>query len=202
MDQQGNSQALTHAGRESSPPLEQLLAEIQAESEGQEGPGSADGTKASSEDRHHGAEQYIRFVLDGVHFAVPLKRSLEVGRLPGITPLPNLPSWVSGISNIRGEVVSLIDLKCFFGRCASSGMGGEHMILLYTPQVKVGVRVDHLMGIVSLSDAESKVTLNPFTHGDTTPYLSGVVATDDELLYLLDVEKLLMSAKMNSFQRA
>jgi len=62
--------------------------------------------------------------------------------------------------------------------------------------------VDHLMGIVSLSDTDSKVTSNPFTHGDTTPYLSGVVATDDELLYLLDVEKLLASSKMNSFQRS
>lgn len=202
MDQQENSQALANAGTGSSPPLEQLLAEIQAESAGQEAQGGADSTPASPPEAHCDAEQYIRFVLDGVHFAVPLKRSLEVGRLPGITPLPNLPSWVSGISNIRGEVVSLIDLKCFFGRGASSGMAGEHMVLLYTPQLKVGVRVDHLMGIVSLSDADSKVTTNPFTHGDTTPYLSGVVATDDALLYLLDVEKLLTSVKMNSFQRA
>ena len=199
MDEQGKCGARTPVNDGGSPPLGQLLAEIESEAESTM---SAQGLVESADASAVGTEQYIRFVLDGVHFAIPLKRSLEVGRLPAFTPLPNLPAWVSGISNVRGEVVSLVDLKLFFGRGPSTGSSGRNMILLHTPTIKVGVRVDHLLGIVSLSDAESRESTNPFTHGDITPYLFGVVPTDASLLYLLDVEKLLTSEKMNCFRRA
>ena len=199
MDERGKYGAGTPENDGGSPPLEQLLAEIESESESTAG---SPGVVAPEDAPVAGAEQYIRFVLDGVHFAIPLKRSLEVGRLPAFTPLPNLPAWVSGISNVRGEVVSLVDLKLFFGRGPSTGTSGRNMILLHTPTIKVGVRVDHLLGIVSLSEADSRVSANPFTHGDITPYLFGVVPTDASLLYLLDVEKLLSSEKMNCFRRA
>ena len=59
--------------------------------------------------------QYILLTLEKIFFALPLSGALEIGRSPDITVLPNLPNWVLGISNIRGEIVSFINLKTFFG---------------------------------------------------------------------------------------
>lgn len=197
MDERDTGQIGTSVDAGGSPPLEALLADIESEAAGSEHLGSGPAPAV----RDDAGAQYIRFVMDGVHFAVPLESALEVGRLPGITPLPNLPAWVSGISNIRGEVVSIVDLKHFFGRGGSTGGAGANMVLLQSSHLKVGFRVDRLMGIVTLAGSDAKVTANPFTKGDITPYLSGVVATGESLLYLLDVEALLTSEKMNGFQR-
>ncbi|SCY06432.1 chemotaxis protein CheW [Desulfoluna spongiiphila] len=199
MDDQESNRPAPMAGNEGSPPLEELLAEMTAAEPERafHGEGAGD-----PEERGGESEPYIRFRVDGVHFAVPLKHALEVGKLPGVTPLPNLPGWVSGISNIRGDVVSIVDLKAFFGRSPSAPPAGGSMILLQTHHLKVGFRVDRLDGIASLSEGEWTVSSNPFTKGDITPYLAGVAATGDSLLYLLDVKALLTSSRMNSFRKA
>ncbi|VFQ43192.1 chemotaxis protein CheW [Desulfoluna butyratoxydans] len=190
------------AGSDTSPPLDELLAEMGAEEP--EGSFSSEktGPFREPEAAQADSEPYIRFRMDGVHFAVPLGCALEVGRLPKVTPLPNLPGWVSGISNIRGDVVSMVDLKAFFGRGPSASPAGGSMVVLHAHHLKVGVRVDRLEGMVSLAEGAWKVSSNPFTRGDITPYLAGVAATGDSLLYLLDVKALLTSDRMNSFRKA
>ena len=65
--------------------------------------------------------QYISLALEKTSFALPLSSALEIGRRPDITPLPNLPNWVLGISNIRGEIISFINLKVFFGISSTGG---------------------------------------------------------------------------------
>ena len=61
-----------------------------------------------------GMEQYVCFHLDNILLALLLSKALEIGQKPDITPLPNLPDWVLGVSNIRGEIISIVDLKGFF----------------------------------------------------------------------------------------
>jgi len=202
MDEQESNRPGPVAGNEGSPPLEELLAEMTAAESERAFHREEIGVPGDPEERGGDSKPYIRFRVDGVHFAVPLKHALEVGKLPGVTPLPNLPAWVSGISNIRGDVVSIVDLKAFFGRSPSVPPAGGSMILLHTHHLKVGFRVDGLDGIVSLGEGEWTVSSNPFTKGDITPYLAGVAATGDSLLYLLDVKALLASGRMNSFRKA
>ena len=60
-------------------------------------------------------DQFILFAIEKSLFALPLSSALEIGRRPDITLLPNLPNWVLGISNVRGEIISFISLKAFFG---------------------------------------------------------------------------------------
>ncbi len=194
-----NSKIQNKNKSEDSPPLEDLLAEIEATTikPGVSNPADLSGDKP--ELLRYSSEQYIRFTIDKVNFAVPLNNSLEVGRLPEITPLPNLPLWVLGISNIRGEVVSMVDLKIFFGLELSSETPGENMVLLHNGKMKVGFQVDRLLGILFLAGEKSKVTSNPFTEGHITPYLKGVITAEESLIYLLDVEKLLSSKEMNAF---
>ncbi|MFW5637374.1 MAG: chemotaxis protein CheW, partial [Thermodesulfobacteriota bacterium] len=59
---------------------------------------------------HRDEVQLIKFMMDDLLLAVPLPKALEIGRQPVITPLPNLPGWVLGVSNIRGEIISMVDL--------------------------------------------------------------------------------------------
>lgn len=182
------------------PPLGRLMADIEAEFEhtGEKiTSGLADIGALPTQD---GGEQFIEFSVENIHFAVSLKTVLEVGQLPGITPLPNLPSWVCGVSNIRGEIISVVDLKAFLGQ-RGSGTSGESMILLRNRDMKVGFMVDRLMGITLLSKEQLASSSNPFNEGDISLYLTGVIPAGEVLLHLLDVKKLLTSKKLNAFQK-
>lgn len=183
-------------------PLEQLINEQESQMATPGGQTPSNITKIAQKISQKKGEQYIRFTLDEVHFAVPLKASLEVGMLPGITPLPNLPTWVSGISNIRGEIVSIVDLKAFWGRGPSTGNSGKNMVLLKNKEMKVGFKVDRLTGIILLSNEQLQASSPPFNEGKISPYLTKVVAREEGLLHLLDVEKLLTSKKLNAFRES
>ena len=96
-------------------PLGELIAEIDQAL--QTGPNLiADGNELGKSPKAHasGRRQYIKFLLDEIVLGIPLTNALEIEQLSEITPLPSLPPWIPGICNIRGEIISVVDLRGFF----------------------------------------------------------------------------------------
>src|SRR5436853_4173989 len=60
-------------------------------------------------------EQYLVFSLADHEFAVKAEQVQGVERLTELTPLPNVVPWVRGVMNLRGSIVSVVDLRMFFG---------------------------------------------------------------------------------------
>jgi len=58
---------------------------------------------------------YLQFILAGHDYAVGLTNVLEIGSPAAITPLPHVPEWLLGVSNLRGDILSVVDLRLFFG---------------------------------------------------------------------------------------
>ena len=179
-------------------PLEELISELDGkigqtlDSNRKEGEEIVKPGDQQSDD--HG--KYVRFLLDDIFMAIPLFTALEVGHRPDITPLPNLPDWVLGISNIRGEIVSVLDLKRFFGRSSPGASRGSHLIIIHNQDLKVGIIVDSIMGIISLDGQETDVQPNPYRSGEISSFLSGVVVSGEKLLNILDVDRLLAHPRM------
>ena len=147
----------------------------------------------------YGKALFIRFYLDDILLAIPLDGAVEIGHRPNITFLPNLPEWVLGVSNIRGEIVSVVSLKAFFG-LPTRGKRGRRFIIIKSGEIKVGVVVDRITGIYSLDTAEEPIKENPFLKHEIARYISGVVSIEEELMNILDVDKLLNSSKMDAFK--
>jgi purine-binding chemotaxis protein CheW len=149
--------------------------------------------------------QLIKFMVDDLLLAVPLPRALEIGRQPVITPLPNLPSWVLGVSNIRGEIISMVDLKVFFEIPSVKRRQDRRFIILQTTEMKVGIVVDRILGIFSLeaADLPDQDPLHT-SRDDECPAWTGYISNtlpmaDGAVLNILDAEKLLLSSRMNAF---
>ena len=145
-------------------------------------------------------KQYIKFYLGTIPLVVPITSALEIGRLPEITALPNLPAWILGISNIRGEIVSIVDMKGFLEWPAQKQNRNPHFIILHNKEMKAGCIVDRIMGIVSLNEGDA--ALEEGRHEKSAeevklePYISEVSASEAETLYVLDVDKLLSDPRM------
>ncbi|MCI5140935.1 MAG: hypothetical protein D3909_04245, partial [Candidatus Electrothrix sp. ATG1] len=73
-----------------------------------------DGLTAASDEEQQEIGRHICFDLGDKHLAMPLSLVVEVGELENVRPLPFLPEWVYGVTNIRGEIVSVTDIALFF----------------------------------------------------------------------------------------
>ncbi|WP_124326681.1 chemotaxis protein CheW [Desulfonema ishimotonii] len=182
-------------------PLEELMADIDSGLTKEAGPPATDTPPQTAS----GSLQHIRFTLGDILMAIPLNTALEIGSHPRITPLPNLPGWVPGVTNIRGEIVSMADLKAFFGLSSPLLKQNRRFIVIHNPTMKVGIMVDRIIGIFSQSPVTTEIRSHLYRKTDTetmkwSAYVSEVIPLDEGLLNVLDVEKLLASPRMNAFK--
>jgi hypothetical protein len=68
-------------------------------------------------------DQHVVFGLAGNTYAIPIDSVREIGRPPAMTSVPNVPDWVLGLVNVRGDIVSLVDLRDFPGGAPPVGGG-------------------------------------------------------------------------------
>ncbi|MCJ7774066.1 MAG: chemotaxis protein CheW [Desulfobacterales bacterium] len=145
-------------------------------------------------------KQYIKFFLANISLAVSLTSALEIGRLPEVTPLPNLPAWILGISNVHGEIVSIVDPKGFFGWPPQKKIRQPHFIIVQNKEMKVGLLVDRIMGIVSLKDSDADIENKPIDKTELElklePYLFDISISEEKPLYVIDADKLLSDPRM------
>ena len=184
---------------ETAPSLEDLIARIDQET-GQAMVDVLDDAPSLSKDGEYGFDQFITFALQNTLLALPLSSALEIGHRPMITPLFNLPDWVLGVSNIRGEVVSIVDLKTYFELPSSGPKRGGRLIIVHNRDMKVGMLVDRIMGILSLDQIDTDIQESPHREGKISSFISGVVVSGKNLLNILDVDKLLSSPRMTKFR--
>ena len=154
-----------------------------------------DRAKALSQAETKEPEEHIEvleFLLAYERYGIEPARIREVCVLKDLTPIPGTPHFVSGIINVRGKVLSVIDLKKFFG-LPEKGLGDlNKVIILSSADMEFGVLADAILGIrkIRLSDLQPSL---PTLTGIREEYLKGV--TGDRLV-VLDAGKVLSDKKL------
>ncbi len=132
-------------------------------------------------------ERWISFCLGDEHYAVELKRVREIIRISNIVPVPGTPSYVLGITNIRGNVVTVID-GCQRINVAGSPQDdlSRIIILEYADEV-IGMVVDSVADVMDISPNEIDANPKIDTH-ESARYIKGVVSHDNDLIIILNVD--------------
>ncbi len=145
-------------------------------------------------------EQHIVFTLAGTEYAVSVLNIREVGKPLKITPVPNLPSWVLGVSNLRGEIISVLDLRIFLGIESIPYQESKRMLVVHSREqdITTALIVDNVRGIRSLSMEKVNPPASPI--GDRVGvYMSGVYEHKKGLFTVIDLECLLKSPEIRQF---
>lgn len=104
-----------------------------------------DGFKKIAGDNQQELGRHICFDLGDWRLALPLSFVVEVGELEDVRSLPFLPEWVQGVTNIRGEIVSVTDIALFFNiPTKQHRKKGRTFIIIYNGEVKTAVVVDRI----------------------------------------------------------
>jgi len=202
-------EAAADPDKESSDLLDELIAAIDQEIgqalelEAEAAPVTTAEAGAEDTALAEDAEQYVIFSLAGTEYAVPIANVIEIGQPLSITPVPNVPDWVPGVANLRGEIISMVDLRAFLGMERVGYRQASRMLVAQASQedMTTGLVVDRVNGIRYLSADRIGEPTAPI-EDQVTPYLDGVYEHDEHLLVVLNLDRLLLSPEMQQFEPA
>jgi purine-binding chemotaxis protein CheW len=136
--------------------------------------------------------EVVEFVLADERYAFASEHVREVYPLEDITQLPCTPAFVLGIVNLRGEILSVIDIKKFFDLPDKGLSNLNKVIVLESDGMVFGIVADAISGVRRILRADIQPGLPTLT-GIRADYLQGVTA---ERVVILDAQKLMADEKI------
>jgi len=141
--------------------------------------------------------QYIGFQLNTIEYSISILKVREIIKTPSITRLPQSPPYVEGITNIRGNVIPIINLKKLI-HLDGDRAKGENVIVISSGKIIFGILVDEITGVINV-DASTIEPSDRFLT-ERVEQVEGVAKLSDRLVVLLDSKKLLPLEDMSLFE--
>ncbi len=144
-----------------------------------------DGTTAVNRD-----EQIVGLELAGEIYGVEIGRIQEIIRMQPITAVPNGPAFVEGITNLRGRIIPVMDLRQRFGLAAPEPNRRSRIVVAELGAHTVGLIVDGVSEVLRVAGEQIEPPSALVTTADST-FLRGVARLEDRLILLLDLAHIL-----------
>jgi purine-binding chemotaxis protein CheW len=146
-------------------------------------------------------KQYVIFYLADKKFGVNINQTKEILSNTEMTFVPDSPNFISGIINLRGSVVPVVDLKLRLNIDGQRKNREEKIIIVELDGLTAGMMVDDVKEIEPLTK-ENIVNLPDLARKVDSDYIEGVgrADKDDELLLLLDLKKVLSNREIEELK--
>ena len=150
------------------------------------------GRTARIEATQQPGERFLLVALGPAVYALGLASLIEVSHWGTVTPLPNLPAWLLGVMNLRGDIFSVIDLRAFLGVTAPPVSRRARLVLVRAPQqaLATALLVDQVREMCHLTAAQILPGATP-----KAPYLAGQAEYKGQTIQVLDVAQLLLVSR-------
>ena len=134
--------------------------------------------------------QWVTFKLDNETYGINVMQVQEVLRYTEIAPVPGAPTYVLGIINLRGNVVTVIDTRARFGLDPSDVTDNTRIVIIEAEKQVIGILVDSVAEVVYLRASEIDDAPN-VGNDESAKFIQGVSNREGELLILVDLDQLL-----------
>ncbi|WNN54727.1 chemotaxis protein CheW (plasmid) [Hafnia alvei] len=148
---------------------------------------------------NHGQE-YLVFRLGSEEYGIEILKVQEIRGYDRVTRIANTPNFIAGVTNLRGAIVPIVDLRVKFQLPFAEFNENTVVIVLNLGARIVGIVVDGVSDVLSLN-AEQIKPAPDFTVTLSSEYLLGLGALDDRMLILVDIEKLLNSEEIELVEK-
>ena len=139
--------------------------------------------------------QLIVFHLGDEEFCADINQVREIIRIGPITPIPDSPGFIKGVTNVRGEITVVIDLRARFSLRLKEEAESKHIIITKQEKNLFGLLVDEVAEVLRIPETEIKATPELVTRIDRV-YISGVITIQNRLIILLDLNKVLLEEEL------
>ncbi|OOP55666.1 MAG: chemotaxis protein CheW [Candidatus Brocadia carolinensis] len=152
----------------------------------------------SGEARSHKGK-YLTFVLCGEEYGIEILKVREIIGIMNITPVPQTPSYMKGVINLRGKVIPVVDLRLKFGFQETDHTKEACIIVVEVKDKLTGVLVDTVSEVLDVRSED----LEPAPHlgeGINTEIFLGMAKIKNKVKILLDIDKILCTEEINMFE--
>jgi len=140
-------------------------------------------------------QEFLVFTLGDEEYGIDILKVQEIRGYDQVTRIANTPSFIKGVTNLRGVIVPIVDLRVKFNQNDVEYDDNTVVIVLNLTQRVVGIVVDGVSDVLSLA-ADQIRPAPEFAVTMSTEYLTGLGALGERMLILVNIEKLLNSDEM------
>lgn len=141
----------------------------------------------------------VTFSLGGKDYGIDIMRVKEISKVDKYTYVPNTLPYVLGVHNLRGDIVSIIDMRKMFHLPVKKQEALLNVIILRFGDIKLGIVVDSIDKVIGISSAS--IQPPPPLFGDINiQYINGVVEYSNKLYIVLDVDKIFAEKEEESLE--
>jgi len=140
--------------------------------------------------------QCIGFLLNENEYIIPILKVQEIIKIPQITKMPGVPYYVEGITNLRGRVIPVVNLKRLLRLPEQTE--GNKVIVISSGKITFGALVDNITGVVNIDESTIEQADEFMQHSQSQ--IEGVARLNDRLLIILDVKKLIPTEDQSIFE--
>ena len=152
------------------------------------------GGKAKAADTH--TSEFLTFRLGQESYGIEILKVQEIRGYETPTAIANAPAFIKGVINLRGVIVPILDLRIKFKLGQVSYDDFTVAIILNIAGRVVGVVVDAVSDVLTLSSEAIRATPEFASATFDTKYITGLGTIDEQMIILLDIEKLMTGADM------
>ncbi len=134
--------------------------------------------------------QLVTFTLGNEEYAVDILKVQEINRMKEITRVPNSPSYVEGVINLRGKVIPVVNLRRKFGLAERESDEQSRIMIMDIQGITMGLVVDSVSEVLRVPSDIVEPT-PPMASNISTEFIKGIAKLEDRLIILLDMDRLL-----------
>ncbi len=146
--------------------------------------------------RRSDTSQFVEFEVDARRYAFRIEKIREIVILKDITTTPQVASYVDGVSNLRGEIIPIINLRALFGLSRKPTDDETRTIVVNVGTRTIGCTVDTVTQVLRIADNNIQPAPETIASENAT-YIHGFAKVDDRLVIVLDVDELLNVEKLH-----
>ncbi len=154
-------------------------------------------TNPPNQGRRQEQMHLVSFVIGAEEFGVDILKVREINRISEVTRVPNAPEFISGVINLRGKVIPIVDLRTRFGFTKKEADKHTRIVVVEMAGRVVGFIVDAVREVLRISDGIVEPPPQ-MVAGIGSEYITAVAKLDDRLLILLDLEQILLNKELHS----
>lgn len=141
----------------------------------------------------------VTFMISNELYGIDIMEVSEIVRLSDITPIPNSPDFVDGVITLRGQVIPIVDLGKRFHFQPVSFTEDEELlrgiIILNVNDMVIGILIDQINRVLTINNDQIQPPPQVIA-GIGAEYIQGVVKFDENLLIILNIQKLFSKSEL------
>lgn len=141
-------------------------------------------------------KQIVIFQLEDEFYGIDIATVESIIKIPPITKMPHTPDFIEGVTNLRGRVLPVMDLRKRFGLSSHVSTKDSRIVVVSMSGMAVGMVVDGVSEVMTVMDSEIEPTPTMVTTVDST-FIIGIAKLEKHLVIMLDLEAVFSKQEMS-----